>query len=778
MMSDTARGNGVPAPLDRLVGRRTELARLRELFGGARLVTVHGPGGAGKTRLAMEYAGAVGSNGAVRPCWVELAALTDPALLTQAVAATLDIGERPGSSLLDTLASALTGRRTLLVLDNCEHLIDACAELTGALLARCPDLSVLATSREALDVPGEVILRLGALSLPPRPPQPGSGAATPEELLRSDAVRLFVERAGAAAREFALTGANAAEVAGICQRLDGNPLAIELAARRIRILAPADILRRLDDRLRLLTAGSRGANDRHRDLNATIGWSYELLDDDEKALLRRVSVLPGGFGLDGAAAVAGELPGPLTGADVLDLVGSLEAKSLLVVGSAGGSGAEQAESARFRLLESIRLYAYERLIAAGEVAATRQRMVNWLVGKAEALAAQAFPTMAVLGPLDVERDNLQAVLSGDPLAIDPGDRLLLTAALAGCWRERGLFARGRSLLEAALTATAAGSAGTAHRGTALAQAAVLATDVGDADRAVALATEAVALASGAAALVCSVSRLGGALLATGDATAALRQSRRALEIALTTGPPPAAADPYAVAVCRHNVAYIGMHVGALDEAARLLAECLPYCRTRPEPWLRVGALHSAGTLALQQDDLDAAETYFREALESATNHLARKFHSIEGLAVVAAQRGDHRRALRLAAATAALRRGWGIQPHDPWDIRVGAAVATARAGLGEAESRRVQAAGAAMSASETEAYALSEPPVPGGPLTGRELEVARLLSSGLSTKELAGQLGIAERTVEAHLDNIRSKLDLRSRTQVATWWTRQRRAAD
>jgi predicted ATPase/DNA-binding CsgD family transcriptional regulator len=726
---DGSVGN-LPGSLDRLVGRDAELAALARLR--ARLVTLHGPGGAGKTRLATEFATRAGERFPGGAWLVELAAVTDPALVAQSVAAVLRVSEQRGQPLPDTVADALFGQKTLLVLDNCEHLVDACARLVVSLLDRCPELTVLATSREVLDVPGETVVPVGALA-------------------PSDAAELFAERAGTARRGFQLTGADRVAVAGICERLDGNALAIELAARRVRMLPVTDILHRLDDRFRLLTAGPRTVADRHRDLRAAVEWSYDLLDDAERAAFRRLSVLAGGFGLAAAATVC-DVPETA----IVDLVDSLAAKSLLAV---------TADPGRFRQLESIRLYAHERLTAAGELAPTRQRLVDWLVAIATPLAERLIPTVDVLGPLDAERDTIAAALEWS------GRDLLLSAALARCWRERGYFERGRALLREAL---AAGS-DSPYRSTALAQAVLLATDAGDFAEAEALAEEAIRLDTAAGrrlSLARAVSVLAGARLAQGDTAGALSQARRAQELARPE------AQPLEYAVCVHNVAFTALHAGQLDEAAALLAECLPIARTRGEPWLRVGVLHTAGLLALEQHDLDAAEAYFQEAVQVATAHLSRKVNVIEGLTIVAARRGRPERALRLAAATVALRSASGIKPKGPWSALLDDAVTRARAALGPAAAQRAVAVGEGFTAEQTIAYALSandDVEAGVGPLTRREAEVAELVAAGLSNRQLAGRLGIAERTVEAHLDNVRAKLDLRSRTQVAAWWVERSR---
>ncbi|HEU4421197.1 MAG TPA: tetratricopeptide repeat protein, partial [Pilimelia sp.] len=675
----------LPAALDGLIGRRPELARLRELHRSARLVTLRGPGGAGKTRLAVEFANRVRTAYPGGVWLVELGSLRNPALLTQTVATALRVREKPGQALLATIAAALTGRRVLLVLDDCEHLVEACAHLVHPLLSTCPDLTVMATSREALDVPGETIVRVGALSLPRSMGLPRSiDAATRAELLRSDAVRLFVERAGGARPGFEPTAGNVATIAGICSRLDGNALAIELAARRVRTLPVDDIAARLDDRFRLLTDGGDLSRGRHRDLRTAIEWSYELLDDDEKAVFRRLSVLAGGVDMDGASAVCaqGDLPEPA----VIDLIAGLEAKSLVAVNTDGG---------RIRQLESIRLYAYERLVAAGEEAATGRRMLDWLTAKAERFARRPFPTADILSELDAERDNLLAALG----RAHGESRLLLAAALARCWREAGHFGQGRALLHDVLANT---TTSVGHRSTALVQAAYLATAGGDLEQARRLAEEAVAVDRAAhqpAMLARALTALVTVHIAAGDHHTSLTYARQALDLVRAAG------DPWDIAVCMHSVAYVALHVGELDEAEALLAESLPVYRIRGEPWLRIGALHTAGMLALERGDLDTAEAYFSEGLEVPARHPARKMGVTEGLAIVAARQGRARRALRLTAATAELRRTWGMAPDATWWTLVEAATAQAGETLDAADIRQALAAGRAMTAEQALAYA-------------------------------------------------------------------------
>ena len=289
----------LPEDLTSFVGRREELQRVRELLGEAGLLTLLGAGGCGKTRLAVESARLAAGQFADGACWVELAALEDAALLPGVVATALGLRERPGKPVLEGIREHLSSRQTLLVLDNCEHLLNSCAALVDPLLRSCPGLALLATSREALRVPGEREYRVPSLGLPPED-------SSLDVALGSDAVRLFVERAGDARVNFAVSDANVSAAAAICRGLDGLPLAIELAAARVRMLSPRRIARELDERLRLLSGGARTVAARHETLRASIDWSHDLCSEEERLLLRRLSVWAGGFTLEGAEAVSAD----------------------------------------------------------------------------------------------------------------------------------------------------------------------------------------------------------------------------------------------------------------------------------------------------------------------------------------------------------------------------------------------------------------------------------------------------------------------------------------
>jgi len=400
---------GLPADASSFVGRERELAMLRSLLEHTRLLTLSGTGGAGKTRLALELARGAEPSYAGGVALVELAAVSEPQLLPDAVAAAFDVRAMPGRTLVDAIVDVVAPRPLLLVLDNCEHLLGASAALAATLLRAAPVLTVLATSREPLRIPGEVVFRVPSLDIPD-PDHPG----TPDELLRYEAVRLFVDRAAAAAPGFALDEENTADVARICFRLDGLPLALELAAGRLGALGPAAVAERLDDRFRLLGSGSDAAPTRQQTLAATLQWSHDLLEPDERTLFRRLAVFAGGFGL---AAVEEVCAGDgLAEQELADLLARLVEKSLVV--------ADEGRERRYRLLETVRLYARDRLREAGETDALAGRHARWALALAE--RERGAPR------LDREAANLRAAF--DALAGD--DVLRFCVALAPFWLRR------------------------------------------------------------------------------------------------------------------------------------------------------------------------------------------------------------------------------------------------------------------------------------------------------------------------------------------------------
>jgi len=389
-----AGGRNLPAPLTSFVGREEELARVRALLASNRLLTVTGTGGSGKTRLALRAAADA------LPCYrdgvwlVELAPLTQPELVPQAVASALGLREQPERPPLATLVEALASRQLLLVIDNCEHLVDACARVVDAILRGCPEVAFLATSREPLNVAGETTWRVPSLGFADPLALPPVG-----QLTRYDAVRLFVDRACAVLPGFALGDDNAPAVAEICHRLDGMPLAIELAAARVRMLPPREIAARLNDRFRLLTGGSRTALPRQQTLRALVDWSYDLLSPPEQVLLHRLSVFAGGWTLEAAEAACGVAP--LRRHDVLDLLTALVDKSLALADDGGREG-------RYRMLETLRQYGLEKL--GGEADAARERHARYYLHLGEAALGEWLRTRrrSPLTRLHDDLDNLRA----------------------------------------------------------------------------------------------------------------------------------------------------------------------------------------------------------------------------------------------------------------------------------------------------------------------------------------------------------------------------------
>jgi predicted ATPase/class 3 adenylate cyclase len=434
---DAFPGN-LPTERTTLIGRTRELASLAGVLEQHRLVTLTGVGGVGKTRLAVQLAANVLDRLSDGAWLVALASIRDPALVPSAVAAALEIVEHPGRPVTETLCDAIGSRELLLVLDNCEHLIDATARLVDVLLDACSALRIVATSREALGVEGEQTWPTPSLRLPAR------DGASLVDVAQTDAVALFVERARAVRPDFELSPANANSVTALCSRLDGIPLAIELAAARISALGPQDILERVDRRFLLLTGGSRTALERHQTLQAAVDWSYDLLEEREQRFFERLSVFAGGFSLEGAQAVAAEEgDGEL---EVLDLLGSLVAKSMVV---AEGSGA----SVRYRLLETLQQYGRDRLAATGEVAGIRGRHAQHFLEFVEGLRPMFFSPDQVVAwdRMSLEIDNWRAAFAWILETGDAAAALRMAAATFAGWHDTGEMLRFREAALAAAT---------------------------------------------------------------------------------------------------------------------------------------------------------------------------------------------------------------------------------------------------------------------------------------------------------------------------------------
>ena len=470
----------IPIMLTSFIGRKREIAEVKRLLAASRLVTLTGAAGCGKTRLTLRVATDVDIHYVHGVHWVELARLADARLVSQAVAQTVKVVEQPGRPLLDSLLDALQDKQLLLVLDNCEHLLKACAQLVETLVA-VPGVSILATSREPLGITGEMLYPVSPMALPP-------GSLPANDLAEFDVMQLFVERARAILPHFALTSDNAAVIAGICQDLDGIPLAIELASARVNMLAVEQIAARLDDRLDLVAAATHV--DHHRTLRAAIDWSYDLLSPPEQVILMRLSVFTGGCSISTAEAVcAGD---GIEREQVFELLSSLVNKSLVMAQTLEGS------EARYRLLETIRQYVQEKLFASGEWDAAHDHYLDCFLLLVEEIAPKLREKYQQfwLNWLETENDNIRAALAWalKQQHIERGLRIAIS--LSGFWDARGYIQEGSSWYERLLH-HADDTVPLAVRSNALTYSSFLAMFLGDAATATLRGREAVALCEAA-----------------------------------------------------------------------------------------------------------------------------------------------------------------------------------------------------------------------------------------------------------------------------------------
>jgi predicted ATPase len=601
--------HNLPMPTTTYVARRGELPQVVQRLRESRLLTLTGSGGSGKTRLALEVARDLLTVYAAGVWLVELAPLTDPLLVPQAIATALGVREASDRPLLATVVDYLRGRAVLLILDSCEHLIDACARVADTLLRTSERLQILATSRELLGITGEAIWRVPALAMP----EPPAAAASPEDLAaavrQSEAGQLFADRARLGSPSFTVTAENAAAVEKVCRRLDGIPLAIELAAARVAVLSVDQIAARLDQRFRLLTGGSRTALPWQQTLRPTIDWSHQLLSDDERALWRRLAVFVGGWTPEAAEAVGASSEGGVGADDVLDLLVRLAAKSMILVEEPASSGRA---ARRFRLSETTRPYAEEKLLDAGEAAMARDRHRDWFVG----LAEQAMVGME--GPdqkqwfegLEAEHGNLRAALAWALEGPEGAEPLLrLAAALGRFWQSRGYPQEGRRWLEIALQ----GAPGpTEARARALNWLGQLARLHGDAERARQLLAESVALArTGVDRRLLSIALRHGyrTSLALGDRQEARRLLDEAVAVSRDQG------DQRELAYNLCALAELRIDEGRLDGAERLLAEILDVGRSAGDALPLCDRLVVLGAVRLLQGDPARARSALVEALD-------------------------------------------------------------------------------------------------------------------------------------------------------------------
>ncbi|WP_119731098.1 ATP-binding protein [Thermomonospora amylolytica] len=807
---------GLPAEPTPFIGRERDRADVSRLLSQTRAVTLCGPGGIGKTRLALQVARALADEHPDGVWLVELADVTadgsDPDTVARRVAAACGIAGEHGRAPLDTLAAALRPRRALVVLDNCEHLVEECAELCRTLLTRCERLRILATSREPLRVPGENVWRVPPLSVPSAgEPDPG----------RHEAVRLFLARATAARPDFALTEGNTAALVRVCRALDGVPLALELAAARVRVLSLEQIADRLADRFRLLTAGDRTAPPRQRTLRGAIDWSHELLSDPERILLRRLSVFRG-WTLDQAERVCAD--GLLPPEGILDLLTALVDKSLVVMDR------EVAGESRFRLLDSIREYAAQRLAEAGEEGELRDRHRAAVLAALEhdaeigvgARPASWRQRVAVFQRYDAEQHNLGAALAwcrerGD---IDEGLRLCLAARLY--WGSCGHYAEAVRWIERFLERADEASPGLV--GGALVMRSLVAFDLREYDRAEEWARDGVERCrafGGGPMLSAGLSVLGQVALRRGDERRALDLLDEALAVARAAGDRwnealvlyarsaalrrrgllreaegPARAGVrimreldhlWGVALGQTVLGRLAWSRGDLGGARRRFEEALRPLREIDARPAIIRCLLGLARCALGQGDLEAARRMLAESLRlgMAVGLRITVARGLESCAELRMREGDERTAVLVAAAATALREVIGVPPRPDGDAaaRLEGVVEQARRRLGRQAVAQLWGEGLAMSAEEAVACALAAPdaapagppPAPAAPvtppgmLTPRELEIARMVARGLSNRGIAAELVISPATVARHVTNILTKLGFGSRAQIAAW---------
>jgi len=758
----------LPAPATAFIGRRREVADIRRLLSSSRLVTLTGMGGVGKTRLAVHVAADLQRAFPDGTWLANLAPLADPALLTQTVATALGIRDQSARWPVAILSEHLVDKHLLLVLDNCEHLLDACAVLADALLQAGPELRILATSRQPLGLPSEQTVVVAPLEFP----DPGAHPSV-EELVKYDAVSLFVTRASGVVPGFTLNERNAGSVAAMCARLDGLPLAIELAVVRLRALSPGQVLERLDGRFRLLTGGSRAALPRQQTLRALVDWSFDLCSAAEQALWGRLSVFSGSFDLEAAENVCADATLPRE--SLFDLVDGLLEKSVLL-------REEHESTVRYRLLDTIREYGRERLGERGDELTLRRKHRDYYLQLAERACESLFsPDGPVwLERLRLEHPNVRAALGfslSQPGEADAG--LRLAAVLWFGWRELGLLSEGRRWLDRLLAIDAAPTVARAQALWANGSLAVLQGDVAGATSMLAESTRLGRHLADASAQAYAAVFSGQVAMVEGDMVTAVRLLEQALAAHRSTG------DTFGTAVTLIRLAVAASALGEGERAVRFAAEYVSLCAEHGARWLEPFGHFVLASEYWRRGDPAQAVGEARETVRTQwTNH--DRIGAAEGLEVLAwaaAAQGNGQRAARLLGALDNVWRSVGtplfgfphlVQYHEE-------CVERSRRMLGERGFESATARGAQLDFDAVVGYGLEEPAAESvvegeaaSPLTRREQEIAGLVARGMSNKEIARTLVIAQRTAEGHVEHILTKLGFTSRAQIATWVTERK----